>query len=46
VPSVDIDYVLTRNAVASSIMAIELPVSDHQSLLANIAVPVDPVSTG
>lgn len=37
---------LTRNAVASSIAIIEVPGSDHRSLLANIAVPVDPMSTG
>jgi endonuclease/exonuclease/phosphatase (EEP) superfamily protein YafD len=43
---ITIDHVLTRNAVASSIMTIDVPGSDHRSLLANIAVPVDPVSTG
>ena len=45
-PVITIDHVLTRNAVASSIMTIDVPGSDHRSLLANIAVPVDPVSTG
>ena len=45
-PSVDIDHVLTRNAVAASIMTIDVTGSNHRSLLANIAVPIDPVSTG
>ena len=45
-PVITIDHVLTRNAVASSIMTIDVPGSDHRSLLANIAVPVAPVSTG
>jgi endonuclease/exonuclease/phosphatase (EEP) superfamily protein YafD len=45
-PVITIDHVLARNAVASSIMTIDAPGSDHRSLLANIAVPVDPVSTG
>jgi hypothetical protein len=45
-PVITIDHVLTRNGVASSIMTIDVPESDHRSLLANIAVPVDPVSTG
>jgi endonuclease/exonuclease/phosphatase (EEP) superfamily protein YafD len=44
--AITIDHVLTRNAVASWIMTIDVTGSDHRSLLANIAVPVDPVSTG
>jgi hypothetical protein len=36
---------LTRNAVASSIMTLDVPGSDHRSWLANIAIPVEPVST-
>jgi endonuclease/exonuclease/phosphatase (EEP) superfamily protein YafD len=43
---ITIDHILTRNAVASSIMAIELAGSDHRSLLANISVPIDPVVPG
>jgi endonuclease/exonuclease/phosphatase (EEP) superfamily protein YafD len=45
-PVITIDHVLTRNAIASLIMTTDVPGSDHRSLLANIAVPVDPVSTG
>ena len=45
-PSDTIDHALTRNAIASSIMTIDVPGSDHRSLLANISVPVDPVATG
>jgi endonuclease/exonuclease/phosphatase (EEP) superfamily protein YafD len=45
-PVITIDHILTRNAVASSIMAIELAGSDHRSLLANISVPVDPAAAG
>ena len=44
-PVITIDHVLTRNAIASLIMTTDVPGSDHRSLLANIAVPVDPVST-
>jgi endonuclease/exonuclease/phosphatase (EEP) superfamily protein YafD len=39
-PGITIDHALARNAVVSSIMAIELTGSDHRSLLANISVPV------
>jgi len=45
-PVITIDHVLTRNAEASSIKTIELPGSDHRSLLATIQVPLEPVTTG
>lgn len=45
-PVITIDHALTRNAVASSIMAIDVAGSDHRSLLANISVPVVPVWFG
>jgi endonuclease/exonuclease/phosphatase (EEP) superfamily protein YafD len=35
-PVITIDHVLTRNAVASSVMTIEMPGSDHRSLLATV----------
>jgi endonuclease/exonuclease/phosphatase (EEP) superfamily protein YafD len=44
-PVITIDHVLTRNAEASSIKTIEMPGSDHRSLLATIAVPLKPVAT-
>jgi len=43
---ITMDHVLTRNAAASSITTIEMPGSDHCSLLATIAVPLKPVATG
>jgi hypothetical protein len=43
---ITIDHALTRNAVASSIMATELTGSDHRSQLANISVLVVPVWVG
>jgi hypothetical protein len=46
VPSVDIDILLNRNAVASSIMTIDLAGSDHRSLLANISVAINQASPG
>ena len=45
-PLITIDHVLTRNAAASSIKTVELPGSDHRSLLAIIQVPIEPVATG
>lgn len=44
-PLITIDHVLTRNAAATSIKTIEMPGSDHRSLLATIAVPLEPVAT-
>lgn len=44
-PVITIDHVLTRNAEALSIKTIEMPGSDHRSLLATIAVPLEPVAT-
>jgi len=41
-PVITIDHVLTRNAVASSVRTIDIPGSDHRSLLATIKVPVEP----
>ena len=43
---ITIDHVLTRNAVAASVMTIEMPGSDHRSLLATIKVPLAPVAPG
>ena len=40
-PVITIDHVLTRNAEASSITTIEMPGSDHRSLLATIRVPLE-----
>jgi endonuclease/exonuclease/phosphatase (EEP) superfamily protein YafD len=45
-PVITIDHVLIRNAEASSIKTIQMPGSDHRSLLATIQVPLDPVATG
>ncbi len=45
-PAITIEQVLTRNAVASSIMTIDVPGSNHRSLLANISVPVVPEWAG
>lgn len=45
-PVITIDHVLTRNAVAASVMTIEMPGSDHRSLLATIEVPLAPVAPG
>jgi hypothetical protein len=42
---ITIDHVLTRNAVASSITTIDMPGSDHRSLLATVRVPLGPVAT-
>lgn len=44
-PVITIDHVLTRNAAASSVMTIEMPGSDHRSLLVTIEVPLEPVTT-
>ena len=44
-PLITIDHVLTRNASASSIKTVELPGSDHRSLLATIKVPLDPTTS-
>jgi len=44
-PVITIDHVLTRNAVASSIKTVDIPGSDHRSLLATIEVPVEPTAT-
>ena len=45
-PVITIDHVLTRNAVASSVMTIEMPGSDHRSLLATVRVPLAPAGSG
>ena len=45
-PVITIDHVLTRNAVAASVMTIEMPGSDHRSLLATIEVPLAPAAPG
>jgi hypothetical protein len=45
-PVITIDHVLTRNAVVSSVMTIEMPGSDHRSLLATVEVPLAPPSSG
>ena len=45
-PVITIDHVLTRNAVASSVMTIEMPGSDHLALLATVRVPLAPVAPG
>jgi endonuclease/exonuclease/phosphatase (EEP) superfamily protein YafD len=44
-PVITIDHVLTRNAEALSIKTIEMPGSDHRSLLVTVAVPLEPVAT-
>jgi endonuclease/exonuclease/phosphatase (EEP) superfamily protein YafD len=44
-PVITIDHILTRNAEASSITTIEMPGSDHRSVLATIRVPLEPVAT-
>ena len=45
-PVITIDRVLARNAVAASVMTIEMPGSDHRSLLATIEVPLAPAAPG
>lgn len=40
-PLITIDHVLTRNSAASSITTVEVPGSDHRSLLATVQVPLD-----
>ena len=45
-PVITVDHVLTRNAVAASVMTIEMPGSDHRSLLATIEVPLAPAAPG
>jgi endonuclease/exonuclease/phosphatase family metal-dependent hydrolase len=45
-PVITIDHVLARNAVVSSVMTIEMPGSDHRSLLATIEVPLAPAAPG
>ena len=45
-PVITIDHVLTRNAVVSSVMTIEMPGSDHRSLLATVQVPQAPAAPG
>lgn len=45
-PVITIDHVLTRNAVVSSVMTIEIPGSDHRSLLATVQVPLAPAAPG
>ena len=44
-PAITIDHVLTRNAVPSSIRTVDIPGSDHRSLLVTVAVPREPVAT-
>lgn len=44
-PFIVIDHVLTRGASASSIETVKIPGSDHRSLLASIAVPLDPTAS-
>lgn len=41
-PFITIDHVFTRNAVVSSIRTVEMPGSDHRSLLAVVQAPVEP----
>ncbi|MCF6391017.1 endonuclease/exonuclease/phosphatase family protein [Mycobacterium sp. MBM] len=41
-PVITIDHVLTRNSVAQSIRAVDIPGSDHRALLATVSVPLDP----
>jgi endonuclease/exonuclease/phosphatase (EEP) superfamily protein YafD len=43
---ITIDHILTRNAEASAITTIEMPGSDHRSLLATVQVPLTPVAPG
>ena len=43
-PVITIDHILTRNAETSAIRTIEMPGSDHRSLLATVRVPVGPVA--
>jgi endonuclease/exonuclease/phosphatase (EEP) superfamily protein YafD len=43
--AITIDHVLTRNAEASPITTIEMPGSDHRSLLVTTLVPLEPVAT-
>lgn len=40
-PVITIDHVLTRNSVAESIRAVDIPGSDHRALLATVAVPLE-----
>lgn len=40
-PVITIDHVLTRNSVAESIRAIDIPGSDHRALLATVGVPLE-----
>ncbi|MCV7227526.1 endonuclease/exonuclease/phosphatase family protein [Mycolicibacterium komossense] len=43
-PLITIDHVLTRNAAAASIKTVEMPGSDHRSLLATVRIPLDPTT--
>ncbi|MGV0715800.1 endonuclease/exonuclease/phosphatase family protein [Mycolicibacterium sp. XJ662] len=44
-PVLVIDHVITRNAGVSSIRTVDVPGSDHRSLLATINVPVEPTAS-
>jgi endonuclease/exonuclease/phosphatase (EEP) superfamily protein YafD len=44
-PLITLDHVLTRQAAASSIRTVEVPQTDHRSLLATVAVPLDPTAS-
>ena len=44
-PLITIDHVLTRRAAASSIRTVNIPGSDHRSLLATVEVPLDPTAS-
>jgi endonuclease/exonuclease/phosphatase (EEP) superfamily protein YafD len=44
-PLITIDHVITRNAAASSVRAIEVPGSDHRALLVTVRVPIDPTTS-
>ena len=41
-----IDHVLTRNAVAASVMTIEMPGSDHRSLIATVQMSLATAAPG
>jgi endonuclease/exonuclease/phosphatase (EEP) superfamily protein YafD len=43
---ITIDHILTRNAEASEIKTIEMPGSDHRSLLATVQMPLATAAPG
>jgi endonuclease/exonuclease/phosphatase (EEP) superfamily protein YafD len=45
-PVITIDHILTRNAEASEIKTIEMPGSDHRSLLATVQMPLATAAPG